>query len=1666
MAGSIEAALPERSMAFESAHATNADISAFLSRHAIRKLAPLYPEMVNIKKRRQLSSRQLTGELQRRFAARASRFRGSFQPPDIARTYVLEIDRASDVPATLAALRGDPDVEYAEEDKWVSINVAPNDPYLKSAGTWGQSYDDLWGVKKIGAPAVWTNTPGAGIVVAVVDTGIDYNHPDIRANVWINQKEVPGNRIDDDGDGYVDDVQGWNFDAETNSVLDDNGHGTHVAGTIAASGNNGIGVIGVAWQAKVMAVKGLDSNGDGRDSALARAIIYAAGHGADVINDSWGGVGDSKTIADAVSYAHQLGAVIVAAAGNDSADARDYHPGGLWNVITVAATDSDDRMAEFSNWGSRVDVAAPGVDILSLRASGTSLGSPLNANYTRANGTSMAAPHVSGAAALILAQHPEYSNEDVRQAMRVSSDELALDPYDPVHQYGRMNAAAAFTVQDVLEAKISAPFDGITGRGDITITGVARGAHFAYYNLEYGAGESPASWTMMQTSTLQSSGTLGRFDATAVPNGRYTIRLTVYNRAGQAFTDSIRLTAAAAAIVSPALPNGDASAMMYMPGLTIPITGTAVANGFQRYEIDWTTGRYGEGDWQTGGIVLTNGGSSSIVDGVLAKWQTPRLAKAGYYIIRLRVVAASFTNDTTTTVYLEPDLLSAEWPKWFTPGPYWGSGVVPAANADGGTRLLLASPGSSTYVTPRHPPVEGEPGALWTIPLNGSPLKMPMPAGYSSLFQPAVSNFDGLPGDEAVVADLKTLSIVWEGGALHTFGSYADVRFDRTQVVIEDLNGDSRPEIIAYGSDSATKLGYVFAWRGDGTRLNAAFPIQISDRSNLNGQSANRSLLIVADIDGDKSKEIVIPEALSDSTYTLRVFTAKGAARTWKVPVISGVTYAMIAADLDRDGKLEIVLVSYLDDKLMLHVFEPDGSERAGFPLTLPNPMWYGESFLAAGDLDRDGREEIVLAHDDWLYAFQDDGKLLSDAWPVVAGVRGFGPIVLGDVDGDAKPEVITTRTDMVACPLYPQVCADQKLIAFRADGSVSRSWQLTGMGHELFLYPAPYIADFDHDGAAEIAVAYGVSDYQGAPVSGVVTILRTGAPFNPPANDWPMVHQNSRNTAVLTREPGFGSGSSCATAISPGGQFFAAAGGPGTLQVTAPAGCSWTVSNPLNWLTVSGSASGRGNGAITYQVAMNSGAQRSGYLSVAGRFLLVRQEPAVLPGIAFAGALAQIATAGGWETALTLVNTGSAPGEARLRFFDGNGAASLLPFQSPQKPAIGTVLGSSWYQTLNAHATFTLDATSSGSQPLEGFAELDAGSTVRAFAIYKYTPSGQEAVVPLETREAPSYWLAFDNTGKIGTGVAVTNLSEQTANITVAVLDYLGTQLASRPIRLAAHGHTSFMLKDQFAVVAGRRGVMRFDTPPGGKIAVLGLRANGAAVTTIPVFANVAPVEGSMAQVASGGGWQTTFTLVNTGSSTAQATLKFFGDSGAALQLPLAFLQSGSTAKTATLTQTIAPGASLIVQTQEVAGAPSIVGSAQLTTTGKISGFAVFRSTRSGQEAVVPLTSDASRAYVQPFDNTQGLATGLAIANRSEAPTDLQVELHDESGELIALTGLSLPARGHKSFMLTDLFIAAANRRGTVTFSAIAGGRISALGLRATKSGAVTTIPAFASSE
>ena len=292
----------------------------------------------------------------------------------------LKNDRASTL-KLITELRNQPEIEYAEPNRLMHTQISPNDPYYASSQSWGQNFRDLWGLQNISAEAAWAISNGENIVVAVSDTGVDYDHEDLSANIWQNSGEVGtdgvgrdkrSNGVDDDANGFVDDWRGYDFvttdgSPEDNDPMDDFGHGTHVAGTISAVGNNGIGIIGVAYGSKVMALRGLDSNGSGSTEDLVRTILYAADNGAKVINASWGGYSSEPepTLVSAIAYAHDVkGVVVVVAAGNSNEDvgteSAGFFPACIRNVITVAAVDHLDAKASFSNFGPKLDLSAPG----------------------------------------------------------------------------------------------------------------------------------------------------------------------------------------------------------------------------------------------------------------------------------------------------------------------------------------------------------------------------------------------------------------------------------------------------------------------------------------------------------------------------------------------------------------------------------------------------------------------------------------------------------------------------------------------------------------------------------------------------------------------------------------------------------------------------------------------------------------------------------------------------------------------------------------------------------------------------------------------------------------------------------------------------------------------------------------------------------------------------------------------------------------------------------------------------------------------------------------------------------------------------------------------------------------------------------------------------------
>lgn len=386
-------------------------------------------------------------------------------------TRLVHLDAGVSVEEALALAQSDPLVEYAEPDYYIyPMETTPNDPL----------FGEMWGLLNTGEPfggkpgadisatRAWDITTGSsGVVVAVADSGIDFSHPDffdpvLGSNIWVNSREVPGNGVDDDGNGFVDDVTGWDFFSNSNNAGADPllgsfyRHGTHVAGTIGALGNNGTGVTGVAWQVKLMSLKifGRDSDGKvtGTTSDAVKAINYAIaernrGTNVRVINASWAGSEESQTLQNAISAAGGAGITFVCASGNGGSDGRGddmdlgskLYPAAwtsLPSLISVAGLDRTDELASFSNYGhTTVTVGAPGVGIFSTIPEG---------GYGVSSGTSMSTPHVSGIVALIAANDPSLAPAAIKERI-VRTAVPVVSLASKANSSGRANAYNALT---------------------------------------------------------------------------------------------------------------------------------------------------------------------------------------------------------------------------------------------------------------------------------------------------------------------------------------------------------------------------------------------------------------------------------------------------------------------------------------------------------------------------------------------------------------------------------------------------------------------------------------------------------------------------------------------------------------------------------------------------------------------------------------------------------------------------------------------------------------------------------------------------------------------------------------------------------------------------------------------------------------------------------------------------------------------------------------------------------------------------------------------------------------------------------------------------------------------------------------------------------------------
>ncbi len=429
-----------------------------------------HPEELLVKFREGVGDEEIESILRAHGGVEAKKFK---RPPNarpragIERWRHVRVTKGRDLERIVSELRRNPAVERVEPNYEVKAELVPDD--TRFAEQWAlHNNGQTGGVvdADIDAPEGWEVATGsADIVVAVIDTGVDARHPDLAANMWLNPNEVPGNGIDDDGNGYVDDVFGYDFRNNDGDPIDDHGHGTHVAGTIAAAGNNGAGVSGVAWRARIMSVKFLGAEGSGWISDAVNAVLYAADNGARVMNNSWGGGGFSQALRDAIEVANDAGILFVVAAGNNSSsnDSVPFYPASydVPNVAAVAASDKYEQRAWFSNFGSRtVLLAAPGQDILStVPPSGDPCCSDA-LGYKLLSGTSMATPHVSGAAALLLAQDPARTPFNLKPLLQDTVDIRGSSGVNTRSQ-GRLNVSNALRCDpNVIRVIIETPYHG------------------------------------------------------------------------------------------------------------------------------------------------------------------------------------------------------------------------------------------------------------------------------------------------------------------------------------------------------------------------------------------------------------------------------------------------------------------------------------------------------------------------------------------------------------------------------------------------------------------------------------------------------------------------------------------------------------------------------------------------------------------------------------------------------------------------------------------------------------------------------------------------------------------------------------------------------------------------------------------------------------------------------------------------------------------------------------------------------------------------------------------------------------------------------------------------------------------------------------------------------
>lgn len=940
-----------------------------------------------------------------------------------------------------------------------SINAEPlyeQQWYLKNNGqTGGTAGADIH------VEGAWNESRGTGITIAIIDTGIDYNHPDLAANIWNNPGEIAGNHIDDDENGYIDDVKGWDFIDETvfcasdedcenqdNDPMDAQGHGTHCAG-LAAAAENAIGIVGVAPDARIMPLragyKTFDDDGSLPFDAILEAITYATNQGADIISMSFGSQ-NAYAFPSEYQFALDSGVVLVCAAGNESRVGSSY-PARFSQTISVGATDSDDLPAHFSNFGPTVDIMAPGFGLMSTR--------PGN-RYQSLSGTSMSCPLVSGAIALLLQKRPNLKPSQIKYLLNNQADDLGTPGWDMETAFGRLNVEKLLNgpapepgfldvspASESFQDRYRIP-GSLSGNQDIP--GFIETDSQAPFSLAYLDTLNDEWFNLCAGSGPRQEMLCEDVLFSAVPEGRTVLRIQVEGP-NQVIKTSYY----------PIWINNLLTSLSHGDTLNQGGERHGLINPFFDYDtIEVVYRRKGESQWHENGFHL-----QSKEDGLEFRWNNQDLQTDTTYDIqfRFRKDGTSFSK-TYIDLKLDPEL-KGSWPRtYFTnfesqrlvarPGD-----VTPAVydiDGDGTKEVLTYHQSSGSFLS-----VYDHEGRLkWSRnPENGL-----MPYYFNP--KPTIIDINGRGQTGIIITHLMDLfqNSYENPGRIYMYDAEGNL-YPGFPVKLPlgnhyflagaDMDRDGMKDIVVASDYNFFVLGH------DGT---------IKENWTLeNGTPFLDSA--IGNFDDDPQLEIAYRIENYSDGMSLRIADMDGTTiSTWPASVPCRAMTNLFVVDADRDGNEDIVFIGR-GDSSGLQIRDRNGELLPGWPQRIQ-----GASNFTVGDPDGDGYPNIfITGGTNGLYQYNHKGDIMP-GWPVTVG---FTPSpALADLDGDGRSEVIIA--DHGNYPIWQgrfrvfNLAGEERFLFNKELPNVEPSW----------IFNRPIIDDLENDGGMEILYTINETGYKG----------------------------------------------------------------------------------------------------------------------------------------------------------------------------------------------------------------------------------------------------------------------------------------------------------------------------------------------------------------------------------------------------------------------------------------------------------------------------------------------------------------------------------------------------------------------------------------------------------